>query len=62
VPFWSGEANGCTVPGCTRAAVSLPGGRIVSDVTIDYTYDSLYRLTAADYSDGDYYPTFRTYR
>jgi RHS repeat-associated protein len=23
--------------------------------TIDYTYDSLYRLTAADYSDGSYY-------
>ncbi len=24
-------------------------------VTIDYTYDPLYRLTSADYSTGDYY-------
>ena len=24
-------------------------------VTIDYTYDPLYRLTAADYDSGDYY-------
>ena len=52
VPFWSSSENACTLPGCTSAAVTLPGGRVETDVTIDYTYDPLYRLTAADYSDG----------
>jgi hypothetical protein len=28
---------------------------VETDVTIDYTYDPLYRLTAADYSSGDYF-------
>jgi RHS repeat-associated protein len=28
---------------------------VLQSVTIDYTYDALYRLTAADYSDGKYY-------
>ncbi|MDP1624666.1 MAG: hypothetical protein Q8L64_02745 [bacterium] len=28
---------------------------VLQSVTIDYTYDALYRLTAAEYSDGKYY-------
>jgi YD repeat-containing protein len=43
------------LPGCTGAAVTLPGDRAVTDVTIDYTYDPLNRLTAAEYSDGTFY-------
>ena len=54
--FWSGGANHCTIPGCLEALVEIPGGvgGPVS-VTIDYTYDPLHRLTAADYSTGDYF-------
>jgi len=51
VPFWSGSGNSCTLPGCTEEQVTLPGGYGTLDVTISYTYDPLYRLTAADYSD-----------
>jgi RHS repeat-associated protein len=35
--------------------VLLPGKKGEETVTINYTYDPLYRLTAADYSTGDYY-------
>jgi hypothetical protein len=35
--------------------VLIPGGFEQSEVTIDYTYEPLYRLTAADYSTGDFY-------
>ena len=35
--------------------MTLPGGTGVTTTTIDYTYDPLYRLTAADYSTGDTY-------
>jgi YD repeat-containing protein len=28
---------------------------VETNVTVDYAYDPLYRLTAADYSDGKYY-------
>jgi hypothetical protein len=35
----------------TLTPTALPTGAI----TIDYTYDPLYRLTAADYSTGQYY-------
>jgi len=35
--------------------VEIPGGMGEVEVTIDYTYDSLYRLTAADYDDGTYF-------
>ena len=35
--------------------MTLPGGTGVTTTTIDYTYDPLYRLTAADYSTGDAY-------
>ncbi len=56
VQFWSGNENSCTLPGCTAAAVILPGGQSApTNVTINYTYDPLYRLTAADYSDGKYF-------
>jgi RHS repeat-associated protein len=38
------------------AGVTLPGGQsAATNVTINYTYDPLYRLTAADYSDGKYF-------
>ena len=36
-----------------EATVEIPGGLGTTEVTIDYTYDSLYRLTAADYDDED---------
>jgi len=55
VQFWSGEANTCTIPGCTEDTVPIPGGTVETDVTIDYTYDPLYRLTAADYDNGTYF-------
>jgi RHS repeat-associated protein len=56
VQFWSGNENGCTLPGCATAAVTIPGGQSgPTNVTINYTYDPLYRLTAADYSDGKYF-------
>src|SRR6185436_20110001 len=35
-------------------SVKQPSGSMQSE-TISYTYDSLYRLTAADYSDGQYF-------
>jgi YD repeat-containing protein len=43
------------VPGCTEAEILLPGSLLETDVTVDYTYDGLYRLVAADYSDGTYF-------
>jgi RHS repeat-associated protein len=56
VQFWSGNENSCTLPGCATATVTLPGGQSTpTNVTINYTYDPLYRLTAADYSDGKYF-------
>jgi RHS repeat-associated protein len=55
VQFWSGEVATCTIPGCTEDTVTIPGGTIETDVTIDYTYDPLYRLTAADYSSGKFF-------
>ncbi len=39
-------------PEPTDLPTPLPG---YTDTTITYTYDPLYRLTAADYSNGDYY-------
>ncbi|MGA9398203.1 MAG: hypothetical protein WBV22_08080 [Anaerolineaceae bacterium] len=52
VPFWSDSENGCSLPGCTAAAVSIPGGNITeTNITIDYTYDPLGRLTRIDHSD-----------
>ena len=56
VQFWSDLVNHCTIPGCLEALVEIPGGvgGPVS-VTIDYTYDPLQRLVAADYSTGEFF-------
>ena len=53
VQFWSGETDHCALPGCEVAQVEIPGAFGITEVTIDYTYDPLYRLTAADYDDDD---------
>ncbi len=54
--FWSGNENSCSLPGCTAGSVTVPGGQSgPTNVTINYTYDPLDRLTAADYSDGKYF-------
>ncbi|MGB2896118.1 MAG: RHS repeat-associated core domain-containing protein, partial [Anaerolineales bacterium] len=55
VQFWSGEVNHCTIPGCLEALVEIPGGVGEVSVTIDYTYDPLYRLTAADYDTSEFF-------
>ena len=49
--FWSSTQNDCTVPGCTTATVTLPSSIAQQTVTINYTYDALNRLTAANYSE-----------
>lgn len=55
VPFWSADANDCTIPGCATAAVTIPGEFGTTTTTIDYGYDALYRLTSADYSSGEFF-------
>jgi YD repeat-containing protein len=55
VQFWSGESDHCGLPGCETALVEVPGAFGITEVTIDYTYDPLYRLTAADYDDGTFF-------
>jgi RHS repeat-associated protein len=55
VQFWSSEADHCTIPGCLEALVEIPSGVGEVNVTIDYTYDPLNRLSAADYSTGEYF-------
>jgi RHS repeat-associated protein len=50
--FWSGDTDTCVLPGCETAAVTLPGGTGESNVTIQYEYDALNRMTAARYSNG----------
>jgi YD repeat-containing protein len=52
VQFWSGNENTCTLPGYLTDAVTLPGGTGLQEVSIDYTYDALNRLTGAEYSNG----------
>jgi RHS repeat-associated protein len=52
VQFWSGSEEACQVPGCLSAAVTLPGGKGQTSLTIDYQYDALGRLVSAIYSDG----------
>ncbi|MBA4383508.1 MAG: hypothetical protein C0410_02110, partial [Anaerolinea sp.] len=65
--FFSGETNHCTVPECTTATVSTMGmQQVVTEQTIDYTYDPLNRpaptrdfrkgLTGASYDDSSSYP------
>jgi len=51
VQFWSGT-DACTIPGCEKADVTLPGGTTESSVTISYGYDALNRMVAATYSNG----------
>ena len=54
--FWSGETNHCTLPGCTAAVVELPlAPPQTLATTIDYSYDALNRLTAADYDSGQFF-------
>ena len=53
--FWSDDVDHCTIPGCLDTTVEIPGGTGEVDVTIDYYYDPLYRLTDADYSMGEYF-------
>jgi len=55
VQFWSNTSDHCAVPGCTEAGVAIPGGLGHEEITIDYTYDPLNRLTAADYSDETFF-------
>jgi RHS repeat-associated protein len=55
VQFWSDDVDHCSIPGCLEATVEFPGGTGEVNVTIDYTYDPLYRLTEADYSTGEYF-------
>jgi len=55
VQFWSGETDHCTVPGCLETLVEIPGGTGKESVLIDYEYDALYRLTAANYDTGEYF-------
>ncbi len=52
VEFWSGNENTCVLPACTADSVTLPGGTGMQEVSIDYTYDALNRLTSATYSNG----------
>jgi RHS repeat-associated protein len=55
VQFWSGLVNHCTIPGCLEALVEIPGRAGAVSVTIDYIYDPLQRLVAADYSTGEFF-------
>lgn len=50
--FWSNTSDHCAVPGCTEAGVAIPGGLGHEEITIDYTYDPLNRLTAASATPG----------
>jgi hypothetical protein len=40
-------------PGCQTAEVVLPGGTGKINVTIDYEYDDLNRITSAIYTDAE---------
>ena len=50
--FTPGPTN---TPTITPTPTNTPIPPIQTTVTINYDYDSLYRLTAADYSDGKFY-------
>jgi hypothetical protein len=45
--------NGAVTPGCQTAEVVLPGGTGKINVTIDYEYDDLNRITSAIYTDAE---------
>ena len=54
--YWSGSDNHCEVPTCTEVTITALGFDYeAGDQTIEYTYDDLNRLTAADYDTGLYY-------
>ena len=54
--FWSDANQACLVPTCTTAQITVLGSTYTAtDQTINYTYDDLNRLTAADYSNTMYY-------
>jgi YD repeat-containing protein len=53
VQFWSGETDHCALPGCESVLIEIPGAFGITEITVDYTYDPLYRLTAVDYDDDD---------
>jgi len=55
--FWSGEEDHCAIPGCETAVLSTYayGTNPREEETITYSYDALYRLTAADYESGLYF-------
>jgi RHS repeat-associated protein len=57
LPFWSGSSDHCEVPGCQQVTLSTYayGNDARQEQEILYTYDSLNRLTAADYSSGIFY-------
>ena len=53
--FWSGTEDHCAVPGCdvTLITTYARGTNPRMNQTIDYSYDGLYRLIAANYDSGD---------
>ena len=54
--YWSGAENHCATPTCNAVTITALGfDYTASDQTIEYTYDDLNRLTAADYDTGLYY-------
>jgi len=54
--FWSDTQNHCAIPGCLVGAIQLPTTPPQTLVTtINYGYDALYRLTAADYDSGQFF-------
>jgi len=55
--FWSGPQDHCAVPGCEAVTISTyaTGNNPTRQNVINYTYDGLNRLTAADYESGTYY-------
>lgn len=53
--FWIDDVDHSTIPGCLKAIIDIPGGTGEVNVTIDYYYGPLYRLTEADYSTGEYF-------
>ena len=54
--FWSDTQNHCAIPGCLAASIQLPLAPPETPVTtINYGYDALNRLTAADYDSGTFF-------
>jgi RHS repeat-associated protein len=48
-----GSAVSCTVPACTSITLARADDGITTISNINYTYDGLYRLTEANYKDGN---------